>query len=97
MYAAIRRGKGKPGSVAEVASKVQQGLVSIMSSVPGFVAYYVVQTGEDELVTVTVFESQAGAEESNKVAANWVRDNLGPLMAGPLELSAGEVVVHKGK
>ena len=38
MYAAIRRGKAKPGSAAEVTRRVTEGALPLMSSVPGFKA-----------------------------------------------------------
>ena len=98
MYAAIRRIKVQPGSTDEVVQRAESGLVPIISSVPGFVEYDVVQVGEDVGITISVFETQEQAEESNRRAAEWVKQNLAPLAAGPLEIVAvGEVRVHKGK
>src|SRR5215469_14375772 len=48
MYVAIRRMKGQPGSIDEAARRIENGLVPILSRVPGFVEYDVVQVGEDE-------------------------------------------------
>ncbi len=98
MYVAIRRMKGQPGSIDEAVRRVEHGLVPILSSVPGFVEYDVVQVGEDVGVTISVFETQEQAEESNRRAAEWIKENLAPLAAGPLEIVAvGEVRVHKGR
>jgi heme-degrading monooxygenase HmoA len=98
MYVAIRRMKAQPGSIDEAVRRVEHGLVPILSSVPGFVEYDVVQVGEDVGVTISVFETQEQAEESNRRAAEWVKENLAPLAAGPLEIvGVGEVRVHKGR
>jgi hypothetical protein len=44
---------------------------------------------------VSVFEDQAGAEESTRMAGNYVKDNLVSLMPHPLEITAGEVSIHE--
>jgi hypothetical protein len=95
MYASIRRAHSKPGSTSEIIRKVKEGFIPIVSSVPGFVAYYLVNIGEDTMMTVSIFQDKAGAEESGNRAADWVKADLAPLMAGPLEIMVGEVAVHK--
>jgi antibiotic biosynthesis monooxygenase len=98
MYVAIRRQKIQSGLIDEAVRLVEEELVPIISSVPGFVEYDVVQVGEDVGITISVFETQEQAEESNRRAAEWVKTHLVPLAAGPLEIVAvGEVRVHKGK
>jgi len=47
------------------------------------------------MVSTSVFEDQAGAEESNRRAADWVRQNIAPLLPSPPQITAGEVVAHK--
>jgi hypothetical protein len=81
--------------MAEITQKVNQGFVPIISSAPGFVAYYLVDAGDDIGATVSVFQDQAGAEESNRMAADWVKENIASLVASAPEITAGEVVAHK--
>ncbi len=95
MYASIRRANSKPGKVPETIQKVKEGFIPIVSGVPGFVAYYLVDIGNDTVMTVSIFKDKAGAEESGKRATDWVKENLAPLMAGPLEIMVGEVAAHK--
>ena len=95
MYASIRRYKTSPGAAAELAQRVNQGFVPIISKAPGFVAYYVVDAGNDVVASVSVFQDQAGAEESNRMAADWVKDNIAALVTGAPEITAGAVTVHK--
>jgi hypothetical protein len=74
---------------------VNQGFVPIISKAPGFVAYYVVDAGNDVVASVSVFQDQAGAEESNRMAADWVKENIASLVSGSPEITAGVVTVHK--
>jgi hypothetical protein len=48
MYAAIRQVKGKTGTAAdELARRVKQGAIPIISNVPGFMGYYLVYAPDD--------------------------------------------------
>lgn len=94
MYAAIRQAKAKPGSADELARRIKKGAISIVSSVPGFMGYYVVYAGDDTVTAISVFSNAAGAEESNRRATAWIEKNLGPLLAGSASATAGPVIVH---
>ena len=95
-FAAIRRYHTDPDSIAEVARKVNEGFVPLISDMPGFVVYIALNAGQGEYGTVSVFEDQASAEESNRVAEQWVNENLSELLPAP-EFAAGEVVAYKAK
>lgn len=95
MYASVRRYKMEPGSVEELMRRVEEGFVPIISKGPGFVAYYALDAGDGVVASISVFEDQAGAEESNRMAADWVKENLASLLPNPPEVTAGEVMVHK--
>ena len=97
MYASVRLSRGLPGSAHEVVQRIQQDFVPLLSKIPGFVSYYAVVTGGDTITGISIFEDQAGAEESGRLAVQWVRENISPLMAAPLEVRSGEVAVHVGK
>ena len=58
-------------------------------------AYYALNAGADEIASVNVFEDQAGAEESIRMAAEWVRQNLAALLPNPPEITEGEVGAHE--
>jgi heme-degrading monooxygenase HmoA len=93
MYAAVRRGKAKPGSADELARRVNAEALSAVSGVPGFQAYYVIYGEDDTVVTVSAFEEKAAAEECNKKVLSWIRENLGPMLVSPPEAMEGEVIV----
>jgi hypothetical protein len=59
---------------------------------PGFVAYYWVNAGGGVMVSTSVFQDQAGEEESTKRAADFVTANLASLLPNPPQVTAGEVV-----
>jgi hypothetical protein len=52
----------------------------IISSVPGFLGYYVVYAPDDTVTAISVFNTVEGAEESNRRALAWIEKNLGPLL-----------------
>jgi quinol monooxygenase YgiN len=91
VYAAVRRYEGVTDP-AEAGRRVKEGFVPIMRQVPGFVAYYWVDVGDGVMVSTSVFEDQAGADESIKRATDFVRENLESLMPNPPQVVAGEVV-----
>jgi hypothetical protein len=92
MYIAVRRYTLKAGSsIQEIAQRAQEGFVPLLRQTPGYVAYYGVQSGSDSLFTVSIFQDQAGAEESTRRAADWVSQNLAAFIQGPPEITAGEV------
>jgi hypothetical protein len=94
MYAAIRQGKAKAGMAEELARRVKEGAIPIISDVPGFRAYYVVYAPDDTVTAISIFDNHAGAEESNKRALAWIEQNLAPLLSGPATAVAGPVIVH---
>jgi hypothetical protein len=96
MFAAIRRYHTDPDSLDEVVRQVNEGFVPLISDMPGFVAYIALDAGQGEYGTVSVFEDQASAEESNRVAEEWVNENLRELLPNP-DYAAGEVVAYKAK
>ena len=95
MYASVRRYQTDASQIDELTRQVNEGFLPIVSSVPGFVAYFVVNAGNGTVASVSVFDSQEGAEASNQKAASWVQDNLASMMQGPPQITAGDVMAHK--
>ncbi|GAA3255535.1 hypothetical protein Slala03_50150 [Streptomyces lavendulae subsp. lavendulae] len=91
MYAVVRRYE-QVSDPAEAGRRVDEGFVPLLRQVPGFVAYYWVDAGGGVMVSMSVFEDQAGAEASIKRAADFVRDNLASLLPEPPQVTAGQVV-----
>ena len=96
MYATVRRYEGVTNP-REAAQRVNEGFVPLVSQIPGFVAYYWVDAGGGVMISTSVFQDQASAEESNRRAADYVRQNLVSLLPKPPQITAGEVVAYKAK
>jgi hypothetical protein len=94
MYAAIRQGKARAGMAEELARRIKEGAIPIISDVDGFMAYYVVYAPDDTVTAISIFNNFAGAEESNRRGVAWIEQNLAPLLTGPATAVAGPVIVH---
>jgi hypothetical protein len=94
MYAAIRQAKARTGTAEELARRIKEGAIPIISDVEGFMAYYVVYAPDDTVTAISLFNNFAGAEEANRRALAWIEQNLEPLLAGPASAMAGPVIVH---
>ena len=97
MYATVRRYEGVTNS-REAGRRVEEGFVPVISKLPGFVAYYWIDAGNGVMVSCSVFQDQASEEESNKKAAEWVRQNeMTSMLPNPPRITAGEVLAYKAK
>ena len=96
MYVAVRRYEGMtdPQRVAEVA---KEGFVPMISEMPGFVAYYLVDAGDGVSVSTSVFEHKDAEEQSNFRAGGFIAEHLATLLPNPPQVTAGEVVAYKAK
>jgi heme-degrading monooxygenase HmoA len=96
MFVSIRRYQVKPGSISEVASRVQKGLVPLLSTQPGFVSYQAVDPGNNTALSISVYQDRASADAANKTAAQWVQSNLSGLISA-VDVSVGEVVASSAE
>ena len=96
MYTTIRHYNVTPNSADEVIKRAVDGFVPIISKSPGFLTYDLVNTGRDTGTTISTFETQAGTEKSNELAATWINDsNLASRFTGPPMIMGGLVGGHK--
>ncbi|WP_030916673.1 MULTISPECIES: hypothetical protein [unclassified Streptomyces] len=93
MYAVVRRYEGVTDP-AEAGRQVNEGFLPLLRQVQGFVAYYWVDAGGGVMVSMSVFQDPAGAEESTVRAGEFVRERLASLLPNPPQVTAGEVVAH---
>ncbi len=93
LYAAIRRGKAKPGMAAEFAARVKAGALPVMQKMDGFKGYYLIAGADDTIVAVSLFTNKAVAESSTQTLLPWIKENLGPLMLSPTEPFEGVVLL----
>lgn len=63
------------GDAQELAARVEEGLLPIFQSQPGFKAYSVMAT-EDTILSFSAWTSAADAEAANEAAAAWVAEHM---------------------
>ena len=62
---------------------------------PGFHAYTLVRTGEDEVVAVTLFETEAQLHSAVKAISDLTESNIHNVSAGKPKVHAGQVIYHE--
>lgn len=97
MYATVRRYEGiEPGHTDELTKKVGETLAPRLSKLPGFSAYFLVDTGDGVMSSIGLFETPKQGEASTSLAAEWVREEkLERILKNAPTVTCGEVLVHK--
>jgi heme-degrading monooxygenase HmoA len=91
MYATVRTYSANP-ELADALVSNEADVKRLISGIDGFLAYYLVRTA-DGAVSVSVYDDEAGAAESNSAASAWIRENLPEIGGSAPQVSAGEVVI----
>jgi hypothetical protein len=92
MHAAVRIYQLDPDKVEEFKRRVNEGFLPIIKGAPGFRAYYALDAGGGRIASMSVFDDRAGAEESTKMAADYIKENMASLSPDPpTEVLEGEV------
>jgi hypothetical protein len=91
MYAVIRAYSGN-SELADTLAEREDDIRRLIGGIDGFKAYYLLKLPEGTS-TISVFEDQAGAEESSRVAAEWLAENLPDLNVAAPYVTAGDVLV----
>ena len=92
----VREIKGKPEySVIRryQVDRATSAFVPLVNHLPGCATYTILDAGKGVLVTISGFATRAGADDSTKKAAAWVKENLQALAPNPPEITAGKVRV----
>jgi hypothetical protein len=97
MHATIRRYEGvDPDRTVELTSKVGESLVPKLSKLPGFAGYYLIEAGNGVMSSIGLFENSEQADESTRVAADWVRDEkLESAFPNSPTITSGKVLAHQ--
>lgn len=97
MFATIRRYESVDQSrTGELVKKADDSLVPSLSELPGFNGYYLIEAGNGVISSVGLFDTSEHADESTRVASNWVREEkLETALPNPPKITSGEVVVQK--
>jgi hypothetical protein len=95
MYASFRRYRMGAGSMDDAMHLADMEFADRLAEQPGFVDYQVVATSDDMITSVTIFEDEEQCLASNDLAAEFVREHLGPFQIERLEVFGGEVMVSR--
>jgi hypothetical protein len=96
MYAAVRRYEGITDD-AEAGRLVGESFIPLLEHVSGFIAYYWIDAGDGVMASLSVFDDKAGADESVKLAQQWVQENAVALIPNPPQVTEGVVVASDTK
>ena len=97
MFATIRRYEAIDNArTDELVKKADETLVPSLSELPGFSGYFLIEAGNGVMSSVSFFDTSAQADESARVASDWVRDEkLEKALPNAPKITGGEVVAQK--
>lgn len=94
MFAVIRHYHFNKKDGAEIDRLVNDGFMPILRKAAGFVHYYWLDTGNGEGASFGVFKDKAGADESVRLAADFVRTNMSKLLRERPEVIEGPITAQ---
>jgi hypothetical protein len=99
MYCTVRRYETVDTTrTSELVKKVDDILAPRLSKLPGFSGYHLIDAGNGVITSIGFFETAAQADESSRVASNWVREEqLESALPNAPKITSGEVVAHAAR
>lgn len=94
MFAVIRHYHFDKKDSAEIDRLVREGFVPLIRKAPGFVRYYWLDAGTGEGASFGVFKDKAGADESVRLAADFVQKNMAKYVKQKPEIVEGPIAAH---
>jgi hypothetical protein len=97
MFATIRRYEAiDQARTSELVKKADETLLPSLTELPGFSGYSLIEAGDGVMSSISFFDTSAHADESTRLASDWVREQkLETALPNPPKVTSGEVVVHK--
>jgi hypothetical protein len=93
MYAVVRTYSGQGASdVFDLIGQRQEDVTTLLKGVPGFVSYTAIRNNGGG-TTMTVCQDKAGADESSRRAAEFVKENM-DATTDPPEVTEGDTVLQ---
>ncbi len=96
MYIVIRRYDLIPETREEFIQRVQERLIPLLNRVPGFRAFTLLESGDNNVTFISAFNTLADARASVRLTNDWHDEQLNVFIQGYTRLAAGEVRVRKG-
>lgn len=93
-YVGIRVYAGvNPADMSAIVQSVDEGFLPIISAADGFIAYFLQPAG-DTLAAINIFETAEAADVANAAAADFVAENIAPLLPNAPSIMQGQVDVR---
>jgi hypothetical protein len=92
VHATVRHYRSAPGLVDAILANEQE-IRTLLQDIDGFRAYYMVRTGEDSAISISVYDDRAGTDASTAAAREWVTSNVPGAAGAPPEVSEGDVAL----
>jgi hypothetical protein len=97
MFATIRRYDAIDQTrISELVDKTNETFVPSLTELPGFSGYSLIEAGNGVMSSISYFDTPEHADESTRLASNWVREQkLETVLPNAPKITSGEVVLHK--
>jgi hypothetical protein len=95
MFASMRRYRLHPASSAEFMRRVDGSFADEIAGRPGFVSYVLIDCGEGDVFTLSMFLEAGQAEASRELAQRWTERNLQDIEHTRFDAIHGESVVSR--
>jgi hypothetical protein len=97
MFVTIRRYSPKNGAITKASldllrRQIHDEFLPIVEGIPGFRGYYVLNVGNRELLTLSMYETVEGSAECTRRAADYTLRNPLVYELGTPEITEGEVL-----
>jgi hypothetical protein len=91
-YAVMRHYQVDPKNVDKIVASAKTGFLPLVTNLPGFATYSMLDAGKGTLVTLSGFITPNGAAESTKAAATYIKEHPSARWCPRLpEVTSGEV------
>jgi hypothetical protein len=97
MYANMRQYRMPAGQMDEAMHLADTELADRLAEEPGFVAYELMATEDGSVCSMTIFEDREGAERSQDLASEFVRNHLSGTQIERTGGMTGEVMVSRAR
>jgi hypothetical protein len=99
MYAIQRRYEGIDQSrIDELSRKTNDTLIPRLSKLPGFKGYFLMEAGEGAVRSTSLFDTSNQAEDSTRVADEWMKDEeLEEIVPNSPKVTLRKVIAHETK
>jgi len=94
MFAVVRHYHFDKKDSKEIDRLVQDEFVPIIKKAKGFVRYYWLDTGAGEGASFSVFKDKAGADESVRLAADFIKTKMSKVVMQKPEVIEGPIKAH---